>query len=100
MRLRNRMDIDSLSSFHNSKTLDFSKFKAYIKKKNELNLKIVGFYQRTVLRKLKLGSFMMRQQTEAKMLKTSKRYLGVRMTSLSGLATIVTIQPIKNLMSP
>lgn len=63
-------------SFHNSKTLHFEKFKAYIKKKNEINLKIGGFYQRTLFRKLKLGSFMMHQQTEAKMLKNFEKVFG------------------------
>lgn len=63
-------------SFHNSKTLDFEKFKEYIKKKNEINLKIGGFYQRTLFRKLKLCSFMMRQKTEAKMLKNFEKVFG------------------------
>lgn len=58
-----------IMKMHNRKILIFEKFKEYIKKKNEANLKICGFYQRTLFRELKLGSFMMRQQTEAKMLK-------------------------------
>jgi hypothetical protein len=54
-------------SFHNSRTLDFVKFKAYIKKKNEINLKLMPFYEQRLFRKLRLGSFFMRQQTEERM---------------------------------
>jgi hypothetical protein len=63
-------------SFHNSKTLNFDMFKLYIQKKNELNLKIGSFYERKLFRKLKLGSFMMRQKTEAKMLRNFEKKFG------------------------
>jgi hypothetical protein len=52
-----------MSTF-NRKTTDFTKFKAYIQKKNEL------------FRKLKLGSYMRRQITEARLLSRFKKLFG------------------------
>ncbi|CAM6054141.1 unnamed protein product [Sphagnum tenellum] len=63
-------------SFHNSRTLDFETFKAYIQKKNEINMKLTPFYEQRIFRKLRLGSFMMRQQTEAKMLNRFEQMFG------------------------
>lgn len=65
----------SLSSF-NSKTLDFDKFKEYIKHKNIVNQNIAPFYEERIFRKLKLGSFMMRQKTESRMLNRFEKLFG------------------------
>ena len=50
------------------KTTDFAKFKAYIQKKNELNARLAPFYSAYIFRKLKLGGYMRRQITEARLL--------------------------------
>lgn len=70
------VELETELSFHNSRTLDFEKFKAYIQKKNEINLKLTPFYEQRIFRKLRLGSFMMRQQTEAKMLNRFEKMFG------------------------
>jgi hypothetical protein len=64
-----------LSSF-NKKTLDFDRFKAYIFKKNEINSHLSTFYNQYLFRKLKLGSYMRHQITEAKMLNRFEKLFG------------------------
>jgi hypothetical protein len=64
-----------LSAF-NRKTTDFAKFKAYIQKKNELNARLAPFYNAYIFRKLKLGSYMRRQITEARLLARFKKLFG------------------------
>jgi hypothetical protein len=57
-----------MSAF-NRKTADFTKFKAHIQKKNEreaLNACLAPFYNEYIFRKLKLGSYMRRQITDAR----------------------------------
>ena len=61
-----------LSAF-NRKTTDFTKFKAYIQKKNELNARLAPFYNAYIFRKLKLGGYMRRQITEARLLARFKK---------------------------
>ena len=63
-------------SHYNSKTLNFERFKAYIGKKNTVNKVISPFYEEQIYRKLKLGSYMLRQKTEAKMLKRFEQLFG------------------------
>lgn len=63
-------------SFFNKKTLDFDRFKAYISKKNEINGHLSTFYNQYLFRKLKLGSYMRRQITEANMLNRFKKLFG------------------------
>jgi predicted metal-dependent hydrolase len=63
-------------SHYNSKTLNFERFKAYIGKKNTVNTVISPFYEEQIYRKLKLGSYMLRQKTEAKMLKRFEQLFG------------------------
>ena len=60
----------------NRKTTDFAKFKAYIQKKNELNARLAPFYNEYIFRKLKLGSYMRRQITEARLLSRFKKLFG------------------------
>ena len=64
-----------LSNF-NKKTLDFVKFKDYIKQKNEINLKLSEFYNKYLFRKLKLSSYIRRQITEDRLLKRFKNMFG------------------------
>jgi len=64
-----------LSAF-NRKTTDFAKFKAYIQKKNEVNACLAPFYSAYIFRKLKLGSYMRRQITEARLLARFKKLFG------------------------
>jgi hypothetical protein len=64
-----------LSAF-NRKTTDFTKFKAYIQKKNELNARLAPFYNEYIFRKLKLGSYMRRQIIEARLLLRFKKLFG------------------------
>ena len=64
-----------LSAF-NRKTTDFAKFKAYIHKKNELNARLAPFYSEYIFRKLKLGSYMRHQITEARLLARFNQLFG------------------------
>ena len=70
------VELETELSFYNSKTLDFQKFKEYIKKKNEMNIKLFSFYEQYIFRKLKLGSFFMRQQTESRMMNRFEKIFG------------------------
>ena len=63
-------------SDYNKKTLDFKKFKEYLLKKNELNGRLEQFYGEYIFRKLKLGSYMRRQITEARLIKHFKESFG------------------------
>lgn len=73
---RRVVDWENDMSAHNKKTLDFEAFKTYIKHKNALNLKLAPFYNHWLFRKLKLGSYMRRQITEARMLKRFQSLFG------------------------
>lgn len=72
-------------SHYNSKTLNFERFKAYIGKKNAVNKVISSFYEEQIYRKLKLGSYMMRQKTEAKMLKRFEQLFGKPENTIIGI---------------
>lgn len=56
-------------SVHNHRTVDSNGFKAYIKAKLLVNLKISPFYQRPIWRKLNLNRFWNTRKSEAMMLK-------------------------------
>ena len=49
-------EYETIMSKLNRKTLDFDKFKDYIKEKNKLNTMVEKLYTETIFRKLKLGS--------------------------------------------
>jgi hypothetical protein len=70
------VDWEAELSALNRKTTDFAKFKAYIQKKNELNARLAPFYSAYIFRKLKLGSYMRRQITEARLLARFKKLFG------------------------
>jgi hypothetical protein len=63
-------------SHYNRKTLDFGKFQDYIEKKNNINYNLQDFYQKYMFRKLKLGGYIMRQRTEARMMNRFKKIFG------------------------
>ena len=63
-------------SAYNRKTTDFERFKAYVAKKNEVNARLAPFYNEYLFRKLKLGSYMRRQITEARLLKRFETLFG------------------------
>ncbi len=63
-------------SNYNRKTLDFNKFKEYIKKKNEINNILFEFYNKQLFRKLKLNGYWNRQKNEYKMINNFKKIFG------------------------
>jgi len=64
-----------LSGF-NRKTINFVKFKEYVHKKNTLNRLLAPFYSEYLFRKLKLGSYMRKQITEARLLRRFEKLFG------------------------
>eukprot|EP00963_Diacronema_lutheri_P013002 scaffold2167_cov363-Pavlova_lutheri.AAC.22 len=63
-------------SAYNRKTIDFERFKAYIQKKNEINARLAPFYTGYIFWKLRLGSYMRRQITEACLLARFEKLFG------------------------
>lgn len=55
-------------SQHNSKTLNLEEFKAYVRKKNEINKHLMAFYSQRLFRQLKWYAFINRKRTERLML--------------------------------
>jgi transposase-like protein len=72
-------------SIYNKKTMDFERFKEYIVKKNEINRRLASFYNEYIFRKLKLGGYIRRQITEARLIKRFKKLFG------SPKETVITI---------
>ena len=64
-----------LSKF-NRKTLEYNKFKEYIKKKNEINGKLFEFYKQHIFRKLKLNGYLNRLKSEQRLMNTFKKIFG------------------------
>ena len=64
-----------LSKF-NRKTLQLDKYKAYCKKKNEVNSYLLSFYEQKIFRKLKWNAFMNRKRSEHKMINKFKEKFG------------------------
>ena len=65
---KNIVEWETELSHYNKKTLDFDKFKDYIKQKNIMNIALQAFYEKNIYRKLKLSSFINRKRSESKML--------------------------------
>ena len=61
-----------LSKF-NRKTLDINEYKKYVKKKNEINGKLFGFYKNYIFRKLKLNGYFYRLKSEQNLIKNFKK---------------------------
>jgi len=60
----------------NKKTLDITKFKAYIQKKSEINGRLSAFYEKYIFRKLRLQSYRNTKTSEQRMLNNFKRIFG------------------------
>jgi len=70
-REKNKYDIEKMESElsdQNSKTVNYDKFKNYIKEKIKLNDKITNFYQEKLFRKLKWRTQIYRRKSEDKFL--------------------------------
>ena len=63
-------------SVYNKKTTDFERFKAYVAKKNEMNVRLAPFYDEHMFRRMKMLSYIGRQRTEAKMLREFEAKFG------------------------
>jgi len=59
--------LETAMSQYNSKTLDFDNFLRYLGAKNLLNHQLFPFYRQQLLRKLRFGSYIGKQITEARM---------------------------------
>ena len=66
---------DELSKL-NRKTLDFEKFKEYIRQKNSVNVYLKKFYSREIFRKFKLDTFINIQRDEQNMINEFKAKYG------------------------
>lgn len=61
-------DKEKLLLEHNSKTMNYGKFKAYLKAKNTLNQQTMEFYRRDLWRKMKFRSYSYGQKSMDKFL--------------------------------
>ena len=66
---------DELSK-HNRKTLNFEKFKEYVREKNRVNVYLKKFYSREIFRKFKLDTFINIQRDEQNMINEFKAKYG------------------------
>ena len=60
----------------NKKSLDITKFKAYIQKKSEINGLLFAFYEKYIFRKLRLQSYRNIKNSEQRMINNFKRIFG------------------------
>ena len=63
-------------SKYNRKTLNFNKFKAYLKEKNRINNILCDFYNKYIFRKLKLNRYLNRRKSEQVMIDKFKNKFG------------------------
>jgi len=63
-------------SLHNHKTLDYQKFKDYIKAKNSFNNQVFDFYSQTYHRSFKFKTYINTKQSEQKMINRFKEKFG------------------------
>jgi len=63
-------------SLFNRKSLNIKEFKKYIKKKNEINDKLMKFYEKFIFRKLKLNSYLNRLKSEQRMINKITKIFG------------------------
>lgn len=68
--------IESDLTKYNAKTNDFTKFKKYVKIKNEINSKLFEHYNKEFFRKFKLNAFINTQKSESKMINNFKNKFG------------------------
>ena len=69
---RTVIKLETELSLFNSKTLDLTKFKEYVQKKNHINSILYDFYNQRIFRKLKLGSHINTKRSEQKMINAFK----------------------------
>lgn len=62
------MEKETSLSNQNSKTVDYEKFKAYLKSKNQLNHELRSFYENELYRKMKWRQFVYTQKSEDRFL--------------------------------
>ena len=67
---------ETFVSDHNSKTVNYQKFKEYIKEKNILNKHTSDFYDKLVWRKMKFRTYSYTQRSEAKLLNNIEKIFG------------------------
>ena len=68
--------IETTLSEQNSKTVDYAKFKEYIKAKNAANAKLSDFYTRDLFRKMKWRQFVYTQKSESQFLNNIEKTFG------------------------
>lgn len=68
--------IETTLSEQNSKTVDYIKFKEYIKAKNAVNAKLSDFYTRDLFRKMKWRQFVYTQKSESRFLNNIEKTFG------------------------
>lgn len=70
------IELETELSKYNRKTLNYNEFKKYIKKKNEVNIKLFKFYENYIFRKLKLNSYINRLKSEKQLINRFKKIFG------------------------
>ena len=73
---KNIENLETELSKHNRKTLDFEKFKEYIREKNRINVYLKKFYSREIFRKFKLDTYINIQRDEQNMINEFKEKYG------------------------
>lgn len=68
--------LESELSQHDHKTLDLQKFLHYVRKKNEINVKLNGFYEQDIFAKMRWHSFINKTRSLDKMIENFKRKFG------------------------
>ena len=69
-------EFEKLLSETNSKTIDFQKFREYIRLKSIVNLKLKEFYEREIWRKFRLSVFVKTKISESRMIENFKKKFG------------------------
>lgn len=75
-------ELETILSFHNSKTVNFEKFYYFCVEKNKLNFIVQQHYQSEVFRNLKFSSFINKQRSEAKFINNFSKKFGDFKTAL------------------
>lgn len=77
-------DIEKELTSYNSKSCDFDKFKAYIKKKNEINQVLFEKYEAEVFRKYKWYGYINRRRAETDLVRQITKTFGKDTTIIYG----------------
>ena len=76
------LEKESELSYYCGKTINFEKFKEYVKIKNKINFELFGFYQADFIRKARLSAYTRTIQSEQKFIKNLKNKLGPPSSSI------------------